>query len=115
MLTLQRPDPDLHRPGSDLDRADTPPSLIFDRRIGPRQPAQGAVLAAVASEDGVRLVPLQLIDAGSAGMGAISQKRLRIGRPVTLHAVDTPLARDCGVVARCDEQPDGSYLGVSHP
>lgn len=103
MLTLQRPH-------SDLEATDTPPSLIFDRRIGPRRPAAGAVLAAVAGADGVRLVPLQLIDAGSAGMGAISQKPLRIGRQVSLHSVDASLARDCGVVARCDEHPDGGYL-----
>lgn len=103
MLTLQRPD-------SHLDTTDTPPSLVFDRRIGPRRPAEGAVLAAVASDGGVRLVPLQLVDSGSAGMGAISQKRLRIGRQVTLHAADAILARDCGVVARCDEHPDGGYL-----
>jgi hypothetical protein len=103
MLTLQRP-------SSDLEAADTPRSLVFDRRIGPRPPAGGAVLASVAAGEGLRLVPLQLIDAGRHGLGAISQSRLRAGTRVTLHAVDTPLARDCGVVARCDERPDGGYL-----
>src|SRR5690606_1071991 len=90
-----------------------PPSLIFDRRIGPRRPAAGGALASVAAGadgEGVRLVPLQLIDSGAAGIGAVSASRLRPGMRVTLHSVDACLARDCGIVARCDERADGGYL-----
>ena len=114
MLTLQIPSTPTP-PRSDLEGADIPPTLVFDRRIGPRRPAEGALLAAVAPDrqseaGGVRLVRLELLDAGSAGVGAVSPSRLRPGSCVSLHPVGVPLARDCGVVARCDERPEGGYL-----
>ena len=119
MLTIQRPAPPAtpasrtsgpDRPGSDLDRASTPPNLIFDRRIGWRTPAEGALLAAVPAGDGMRLTPLDLQDASEAGVGARCRGPIRPGTRISLYPVGATVARDCGVVARCDEHPDGGYL-----
>lgn len=117
MLTIQRPAPPTasptsgpDRPGSDLDRTSTPPNLIFDRRIGWRTPAEGALLAAVPAGDGVRLTPLELQDASEAGLGARCRGPIRPGTHISLYPVGATVARDFGVVARCDEHPDGGYL-----
>ncbi|MFG0286402.1 MAG: hypothetical protein ACF8R7_18465 [Phycisphaerales bacterium JB039] len=103
------------RPSSHLDDEDTPPSLLFDRRTHTRLPAEGKLLAAVpAASSGVRLTQLELIDSSPAGIGVMASGPVSIGVPICLYPLGASVARECGIVARCDPQPDGRYLvGVS--
>ena len=99
------------RPSSYLDEDDAPPPLAFDRRTHSRLPAEGKLLAAVpASNSGIRLAQLELIDSSQGGIGVRASSAMVCGDPICLYPLGASVARDSGVVARCDAQPDGGYL-----
>ena len=99
------------RPSSHLDDDDTPPSLLFDRRTHTRLPAEGKLLAAVpATSSGIRLTQLELVDSSPAGIGVVTSGAVATGVPICLYPLGVSVARDYGVVVRCDPQSDGRYL-----
>jgi len=89
----------------------------FDRRRAPRVLAQGQRLAVVFGIDGGRwLLPLNLRDASSGGIGLISRQPLTTGDRVTLYDEGRRATFVKGVVTRCGKREDGTYdLGLACP
>ncbi|MGD1916406.1 MAG: hypothetical protein ACFCBV_09500 [Phycisphaerales bacterium] len=89
----------------------------FERRRAPRMAAEGQRLAVVFGTDGGRwLLPLEIRDSSSSGIGLVSRQPLTAGDRITLYDEGRRATFIKGVVARCGEREDGQFdLGLTCP
>ncbi|MCW5757697.1 MAG: hypothetical protein KIT54_10715 [Phycisphaeraceae bacterium] len=87
----------------------------FDRRRANRQPARGQRLAVVFGVQGGRwLLPLELRDTCSGGLGLIGEHALEPGDRVTLYDEGRRATFIKGVVVRSSVREDGRFdLGLT--
>ena len=104
------------KPQQVVDEASESGPYRFDRRRSPRVLANGHRLAVVFGAEGGRwLMPLDLRDTSTNGVGLVSSQALEAGDRVTLYDEGRRATFVRGVVTRCQAREDGRFdLGVTY-
>lgn len=92
-------------------------SMVFERRGSPRcepPPGVGSFMAIMTGEQGIGMVPIQLVDISVSGLGFSCTKPIEPGTRISLSPAANPIPDNIATVSRCIPTAEGFSVGLRY-